>query len=125
MAPPTKRITLFIGVVGIWLMAFPFTLGAPPADTWNDIVVGGMIVTLAGYNYSHEQGQGSPDQRVSGLTVLLGSWLLFAPFVNGTEGFLLWNDVAAGVLVASFGGYNTYAAPITNQPINHETADGN
>ena len=117
MDTPTKSITVLTGALGIWLMAFPFIAGSPSPHTWNDVVVGGMIATLAGYNYSRERIQGGPSKGISGILVLLGGWLLFAPFVTGVTGGLLGNDVAVGVLVTAFAGYNVYVAPSEEQAV--------
>lgn len=91
-------------------MASPFVLGGPPVDRLNDVAAGGLVTTLAGYNYSHERIDGAPDRRVAGAIGLIGGWLLFAPFVNSVTGVLLWNDVIVGVLLTSFAGYNVYVA---------------
>lgn len=119
MDTPTKSITLLTGALGIWLIAFPVVAGAPSPDRWNDVVVGGLIATFAGYNYSRERVQGGPSKRISGILVLLGGWLLFAPFVTGVTGGLLWNDVVVGVLVTAFAGYSVYVAPSGEQAVTH------
>ncbi|NHN42985.1 hypothetical protein G9C85_15300 [Halorubellus sp. JP-L1] len=116
MDTPTESITLLTGALGIWIMAFPFLVGSPSLDRWNDVVVGGTVTTLAGYNYSRERARGGPSKVISGMLVLLGGWLLFAPFLTGVTGGRLWNDVAVGVLVAAFGGYNAYVASTEEQP---------
>lgn len=103
-------------------MASPFVLGGPPADRWNDVVAGGLVATLAGYNYSHEQVEGAPNQRIAGAIGLIGGWLLFAPFINSVTGVLLWNDVIIGVLVTAFAGYNVYMAPLYEQSTTHHSS---
>lgn len=117
MDTPTKSITVLTGALGVWLVAFPFIVGSPSLDRWNDVVVGGMIAALAGYNCSRERVQGGPSKGVSGALLLLGGWLLFAPFLTGVTGNLLWNDVAVGVLVTAFAGYNVYVALSREQTV--------
>lgn len=117
MDTPTKLITLLTGALGIWLMAVPFVVGSPSLDRLNDVVVGGLIATASGYNYSRERVRGAPSKGVSGLLVFLGGWLLVAPFLTGVTGTLRWNDVAVGVLVTAFAGYTAYAAPSEAQTV--------
>lgn len=123
MSPPTKRISVASGVLGIWLLTSPFVLGALPIDRWNDLVVGGSIAALTGYNYSRTREQGESSQRVSGVLLLFGVWLLFAPFVNDVTGIPRWNDVIVGVLVTAFAGYNAYFASLDGQSANRTVAD--
>lgn len=95
-------------MLGLWLIVAPFLLGAPTADLWNDVIVGGLIAVLAGYNwYRTTQGE---EVSTSGaaLNSLLGLWLIAAPFVFGVSGALLWNDVIVGIIVASLAGYDIY-----------------
>lgn len=99
-----------IGVLGAWLMASPFVLGAPPVDAWNDVIVGGALALLAGHNYASDRERGKPSQWIAGVLVLFSVWLLLAPFVFGVSGALRWNDVVVGVLVTAFGSYSAFAA---------------
>ncbi|NIC01053.1 SPW repeat protein [Halobacterium sp. R2-5] len=119
MDTPTKSITVLTGTLGVWLTTFPFIVKPPSLDTWNDVVVGGTIATLAGYNYSRERIQGGPGKGISGILVLFGGWLLLAPFITGVAGGLLWNDVVVGVFVTAFAGYNVYVAPSGEQTVTH------
>jgi len=123
MVSPTRWITVALGGLGIWLMVAPFVFGAPPIDTWNDVIVGGAISLLSGHNHTHEREQGKPSQWISGVLILLGIWLLFVPFLIGVSGLLLWNDVIVGVLVTAFAGYSVYAAQLIEQTIRHTSTD--
>lgn len=123
MNPPTKRLTVVTGILGIWLLVSPFVLGAASIDRWNDIVVGGVITTLSGYNYSYDRVRGTPSHRIAGILVLLGGWLLVAPFVIEISGILLWNDVTVGVVVTAFAMYNVYVASVNEQLIPRTSAD--
>lgn len=106
----TKSLVGLNTLLGTWLMAAPFVLNAPTIDLWNDVIVGATIVLLVGYNYSKMREQQSMSVGSTGLTFLLGVWLIVEPFIFGVRGTLLWNDVVVGVLIASFAGYNTYVA---------------
>lgn len=120
---PTRWITIGIGLLGAWLMGSPFVLGAPTIGAWNNVVVGGALSLLAGHNYSYEREQGKPSQWIASVLLVLGSWLLFAPFILGVSGSLRWNDVIVGVLVTAFAGYNAYAAQLTDQIAGYSSTD--
>lgn len=111
MRAPTRWITAVNSVLGLWLIATPFVLSAPPIDRWNDVIVGISIVLLTGFNHNRERTGRTASKLAAELTGVLGGWLIVAPFVNGVTDVLLWNDVGIGVLVTSFAGYNVYAVP--------------
>ena len=111
MATPIRWTVITNGVLGLWLFAAPFALGAPAVDRLNDVLIGSVVMTVAGYNYYREQAGDQISRRADGICTLLGCWMLFAPFAFGISGTLLWNDVIAGVGVISFSLYNIYAAP--------------
>lgn len=111
MAPPTRWTVAITGVFGVWLLCAPFILGAPVAHQWNDVIVGGGILVVAGYNYSQVRTPGMLSRRASAVNGLLGGWLLVAPFVFEVSGLHLLNDITVGIGVVSFAMYNIYAAP--------------
>lgn len=115
MRSPIQWITALNGVLGLWLIVAPFIVETLAIDHWNDPLVGGIIVILAGYNYYSERVQGTINRRVAAINGILGGWLIVAPFVYGISGRALWNSVFVGVLVAAFAGYNVYAAPRIEQ----------
>lgn len=115
MTAPTRWITATNSVLGLWLIASSVILSAPAVNRWNDVVVGTAIVILAGSNHYYERTQTTVSQRAAGINAILGGWLLIAPFIYGSSGVLLWNDVAIGVLIMAFSGYNAYAAPRTSK----------
>lgn len=116
METTTTWIAVLTGVLGAWLMGFSSVTGAPTLDAWHDLVVGGTVVTLAGYSHSRIRAEGRPSSRASRALVLLGVWLLLAPFALGVDGVLLWNDVVVGVLVTALAGYTASVAPFTDRP---------
>lgn len=116
MSTTTKSFARINALLGLWLVIAPFIFEAPTTDLWNDVIVGAAIVLLAGYNYYRETNQQPMSTGGAGLTLLLGIWLIIAPFVFGVSGALLWNDVIVGVIVASLAGYNAYLASRTAQP---------
>lgn len=123
MRSPIQWTTALNGVLGFWLLVAPFVAESLAIDHWNDLLVGGAIMILAGYNYYSERTQGTASQRVAGITGVLGGWLIVAPFAYGISGVALWNNVSVGVLIAAFAGYNVYAVPRIEQPVNSSSAE--
>lgn len=124
MTTPTKWITILTAVLGIWLFSFPVWTGSPILDRWNDFVAGGIITTFSCYNFARDHRGIGPSKPVSTGLVLVGVWLLFAPFVIDVRGPLLWNDIVVGVLVTAFAIYNLYFASLTDtSPIRNYTND--
>jgi hypothetical protein len=93
-------------VAGIWLVVAPWILGYSDlsAALWNDVVVGVAIIVLAGIRAA------SPARfiPVSWANVLLGLWLILAPFVLQygeltaaavVGSVALWNDIIVGLVV--------------------------
>ena len=106
----TKWLAGLNALLGLWLIAAPFVFGVPTTAMWNAVIVGALIAILGGYNYYlTTQGQ-EVNVSVAALNVLLGLWVIVAPFVFQPGTVALWNDVIVGALVAIFGGYNAYEA---------------
>jgi predicted signal transduction protein with EAL and GGDEF domain len=90
-------------LAGAWLIIAPWALGYSQvsAAVWNDVIVGATIVILAGIRTA------TPDRYtgVSWTNVVLGVWLLVAPFilVYSAGGAPVWNDIIVGILVVSLG----------------------
>lgn len=90
-------------LVGLWLMAAPWVLGyvEVPAALWNDRIVGGAVIILAGIRVLNP----TRFTFLSWLNLILGLWLLAAPFVlRYGEGFVMrnvafWNDALSGIAI--------------------------
>lgn len=124
MTATTKWITLLTAALGIWLFSFPVWAGSPVLDRWNDLVAGGTIATLSGYNFARVHSGIGPSKRVSTGLALVGAWLLFAPFVVSVVGPLLWNDIVVGVLVTAFAIYTLYVASLIEPGPTRNYTDG-
>lgn len=102
-------------LIGAWLVAIPFLFaGAAGMGTgfafWNYVVVGGGILAFSGYNvWAIAQDRPASAAAAVG-SAILGLWLIATPFVTqvAAGGWLLWNDVIVGALVAGLAGYNAY-----------------
>ncbi|NUB92315.1 SPW repeat protein [Haloterrigena sp. SYSU A558-1] len=102
------------GMLGCWLLAAPFVLGAPAVGRWNDVIVGTVVLLVVGYGRIGTDSRPPASATGAGLVAILGLWLLLAPFVLGFEGLPLWNDVVAGTVVTSFGSYDAYDASVSS-----------
>lgn len=97
-------------LVAVWMIAAPFVLGysSLPAPTATDIVVGILVLILAGVRWA------GPFQAVglSWAIVGLGLWLILAPFVFGyaTVSAPTSNQVAMGVVIAALGTWSGLAS---------------
>lgn len=89
-----------IGIIaGLWLMAAPFVLGYAgiEAAKWNDITAGALVLVTALFRSFSPRAR--PAWSVADL--VLGFWLLLAPFVLGyaSYGTPLGQDVVMGLTV--------------------------
>ena len=84
-------------VLGIWLVLSPFALGfsRDSSSLWNNVCVGVAVIVLALIS-----GRGTGGLR--GLTMVLGAWVFFSPFVLGfpNTAFLLNNIGLAFLVIA-------------------------
>ncbi len=87
----------------LWLLVAPFLLlyAGVTAALWNDVIVGLAVATFAAIRV----GGAFRQAGMSWTNVVLGAWLVVAPFVLGYAGVssALWNDVLIGLLVIILG----------------------
>lgn len=113
-----KWISGIIGLAGVWLLIEAFWFELLPANFWNDVVVGVLLIALGGYNYYRRSNEELANTAAAALSALLGLWLVVSPWVYGVEiggaelatqmGF--WNDVVVGLIVLVLGAYSVYEA---------------
>ncbi|MGD8429947.1 MAG: SPW repeat protein [Ectothiorhodospiraceae bacterium] len=85
---------------GLWLIASPFVLGSTAvggAAVWNPVIVGIAVGVFAIAVLSQ------PHQWEEWINLVLGAWLILAPFVLGFSGIAAatWNHVILGLLVGA------------------------
>lgn len=104
-------------LLGAWLVAIPFLFSdAPGMGTgfafWNYVLVGGGILVLSGYNWWVADDDDPGSSWAAAGSAILGLWLIVVPFLTDVAagGWLLWNDIIVGALVAIMAGYNAYEA---------------
>jgi len=87
-------------LAGIWLVIAPFVLNysAHGGSTANDVVVGIVVLLLAGYQAAGENYRTSWPSWVN---TLLGLWLIATPFLFSfpSGSAAMWNDVILGIIV--------------------------
>lgn len=98
-------------LAGLWLVAAPFVLAYSDlqAALWNDIVVGVLVAGIAVVRVSGAYRA----TWLSWTNVVLGVWLIAAPFVLGYSDTTaaLWNDIVVGVIIAGLGAWSAMASP--------------
>lgn len=96
-------------LVGTWVLVSAFLYSPPPANFWNDVIVGSAIGIVAGYNALRADDPEGINVGAASLVALLGLWMVVAPLVFEvlTDG-AFWSDVISGAVVAVLGGYNAY-----------------
>ncbi len=99
-------------LAGIWLIFAPFILGysAVTAAVWNDIIVGIVVAVLA---ISRTTREGIKVAWPSWVNVVIGIWLIFAPFILGYSfvSAALWNDIILGIIVAALATWGGVSTP--------------
>lgn len=120
MTTTTKWLAGLNAILGLWLIVAPFVFGVTGGSLWNAVIVGALIAIVGAYNWYLTMGDEEVTVGGAGVNTLLGLWLIAAPFVFTPVTAMLWNNVVVGVLVAIFGGYNTYVA---NQAGSRPTAE--
>lgn len=103
-------------VAGLWLIIAPFVLVYYEAVTpmWNDIIIGLLLVCLAGLRVSRP----ITSAWASWVNVALGVWLVLAPFVLGYAALAtpLWNDIVLGIVVIGLALWSGMAASSRRAP---------
>ena len=102
--PPRPRTFGASGInilFGIWLILAPFILAYTGLQVamWNDIILGVLVGVIALIRTF-----GTAQAGTSWINVLLGIWLIIAPFVlsYGDNPTPRWNDVILGILIVIF-----------------------
>lgn len=105
IAKANVRLTSGLNVLaGGWLIVAPWVMEywEFAVAAWNDVIVGALVIVLAGVRVIM-------PTRVTGLSwvnVVLGSWLIVAPFILGygaEAGAALWSDMILGVAIVFLG----------------------
>ncbi len=86
-------------LAGIWLIISPFVLAfwRTPAATWDNIIVGIIVLILAAIRASNP----ARNPALSWVNLILGIWIFISPFVLRYASFhaALRNDIILGIIV--------------------------
>ncbi|SNY25664.1 SPW repeat protein [Paractinoplanes atraurantiacus] len=105
----------FVALAGLWIAVTPLVVddvaGYP---AWNDVTTGLLLVLLGGLRVVRPRR----TAPLGVVNVVLGGWLIAAPFVLGfaERPLVAWNNIVAGVLVILFAGVGTLAALLRRAP---------
>jgi hypothetical protein len=99
-------------LAGLWLILAPFLLGYADVAgaVWNSIIFGVAVVLLAG---ARTLGEGYRHAWPSWINVVIGLWLIIAPFVIGYAQVTaaLWNDIIIGIVIAGLAAWGAMSTP--------------
>lgn len=91
---------------GIWLIVAPFVLAYSDvtAALWNDILIGLAVAILAWIRVANPLDY----EGASWTNVVLGVWLVIAPFALGYSATTaaMWNDIVVGLVVLALGAWS-------------------
>ncbi len=95
-----KTLSWLVVVLGAWEVIVPFILGTSQnaGALWDAILLGIALIILAGW--AALSNQFSTVTALSWINVVLGIWLVLAPFIVGYASVTaaMWNDVVVGIL---------------------------
>jgi hypothetical protein len=106
----TSGHNLFLGT---WLLVAPFFLGYGDigAAMWNSVIIGALVLALA----SIRVWRPLRNKSLSWANVLLGVWLMAAPFVLGYSDIILavGNDIFVGMGIVILSAWSAMSTPDT------------
>jgi len=115
-----KWLSAIIALIGVWMIVEPFLFVVGGGQFWNDVLVGVLLVAVGGYNYYRRTNKEVGSVAAASIAVLLGLWLVIAPFVigAGTEAggsetvsdFAFWNDIVVGLITIAIGAFSVFSA---------------
>lgn len=113
-----KSINWWVAIFGAWEVFAPFILGysAVKGALWDAIIIGLALVVLGVWAAISKDE--STVKNLSWVNVVLGIWLIIAPFLlsySGT-GSALWNDIIIGIFEVVFAGWAVSALSKNSAP---------
>ena len=99
----SNGINWVVAVIGVWEALAPFILGYSQvnAAVWNAVIVGIAFIIFA--VWSALSNNPTTVRTLDWINVVLGAWLIFAPFVLGYSIIVvaMWNAIIVGIIVAA------------------------
>ncbi|MEZ4869293.1 MAG: SPW repeat protein [Caldilineaceae bacterium] len=97
-------------VLGLWLIISPwiFSYAALNGALWNSIIVGIIVVVLAGIRVANVMQY----TWLSWINLILGLWIIISPWVYNyaTLTGATWNSVIVGIIIAALSIWSALAA---------------
>ncbi len=119
-----KTLSWLVVLLGAWEVVAPFILGySNAANALGDaIILGIALIILAGW--AALANQDSTVKTLSWINVILGVWLIIAPFIvqYANVAAALWNDIVVGILVAVLAGWAALIIPGLQKSIGGHSA---
>jgi hypothetical protein len=113
-----KALSWLVALVGAWEVIAVAVLGysASSAALWDAILVGAVLVVLG--IWAALSNQTGTDRALDWINVVLGVWLIIAPFLLGYSALTaaLWNDIIVGIVVVVLAGWAALAMGRYHQP---------
>ncbi|MGE5297548.1 MAG: SPW repeat protein [Acidobacteriaceae bacterium] len=104
-------------LAGIWLIIAPFVLGfrAFGVSPTNDVIVGILAIIFGGVRMMSDDRMTWP----SWLSLLLGIWLIIAPFVlkYSSTSRVVTNDIILGIVVGILGAMSAMTSREVHSPM--------
>jgi hypothetical protein len=108
-----KTLSWLVVLVGAWEVIAPFVLGYTMATgaLWDAIILGIGLIIFAGW--AALSNEISTIRGLNWINVILGVWLILAPFIIGYTSFAaaLWNDIIVGIVAVVLAGWAAIEAP--------------
>lgn len=102
-----KTLSWLVVVLGVWEVLAPFILGysSTASALWDAIILGVALIVLAGW--AALSNQGATVKALAWINVVLGVWLIIAPFIirYNTVAAAMWNDIIVGIVVVVLAGW--------------------
>lgn len=112
----SKAATIINIILGIWVLISPWVLVFSfPAQLWNNVAVGGLIIILSGIQASAPW----KNHEIAWINFLLGLWLIISGFVLGppAQPTFFWNQVILGIVAAIVSIWSTAGIPAVDHPV--------
>jgi hypothetical protein len=106
-----KILSWLVAIVGFWELIAAFVLGysATSAALWNAVIIGLALIILG--IWAAVAKEEATDKTLDWINVVLGIWLIIAPFLLGYTAVTaaVWNDVIVGLVVIVLAGWAVFA----------------
>lgn len=114
-----KWLSGFVSLIGLWIAVSPYVYEQAASMLWNNLLIGGAIFLLAGYNYYRLSNGHTSSTGVMSLVALLALWIAVSHWavdgqfaMSGLEVAdigLIWSNIVSGLVAAGLSAYIAYA----------------